>query len=247
MTPPQRLLEVCCLVDDELQARNLGRRRRRGPDPKLADREVLPRERVGPFCQRGTDPDRYRHGRRSHRAEVRARAGVHRTPFARPAANLGPVQQVIHQRLARRRAGDGPRWRADRRPSDACPFARASFCRRFAGPADYGDGHLRKRTFGGLRRHLRARRDGVLLSYRLAPARASDKAVLPARGRPVGTLGIGDRNCWSAELRDRLAAGGVRLLAPYERQSQDADRKRLARLSALRYRIETSNGQLAER
>ena len=73
------------------------------------------------------------------------------------------------------------------------------------------------------------------------------KAVLPELGLPAGSVGIGDRNYWSPDLRARLAAGGVTLLAPYYHKSKDPDRRRSAKLSAVRYRIETSNGQLAER
>jgi len=48
-------------------------------------------------------------------------------------------------------------------------------------------------------------------------------------------------------LQHRLAVGGVVLLAPYYQKRRDPDSKRSAQPSAVRYRIETSNGQLAER
>ena len=247
MTPQELLLEVFCLVDDELQALDLGRLRQRGPQPKLSDSEVITMELVGEFWKLGTDRDLFRHFRRYHRAEFPALADVDRTTFTRQAANLWRVKQLIHERLARRLAGDDPVWLVDSLPIDACQFARATFCQRFAGQADYGYCHLRKRTFYGFRLHLRTSRDGIILGYQLAPARASEKAVLPELGLPVGIIGIGDRNYWSPELRERLAAGGVTLLAPYYHKRKDPDRKRSARLSAVRYRIETSNGQLAER
>jgi hypothetical protein len=247
MDPRDLLLEVFCLVDDELQALNRGRLRARGPDPDLDDSEVLTMELVGEFWKLGTDQDIYRHFRRYHTAEFPALAKVHRTTFARQAANLWRIKQLLHERLARKLAGDDPVWLVDSLPIDACQFARATFCQRFAGQADYGYCHLRKRTFYGFRLHLRTSRDGVILSYQLASARVSEKAVLPELGLPVGSVGIGDRNYWSPELRDRLAAGGVTLLAPYYQKSKDPDRRRSARLSAVRYRIETSNGQLAER
>jgi len=247
MTPQELLLEVFCLVDDELQALCPGRLRQRGPQPKLCDSEVITMELVGEFWKLGTDRDLFRHFRRYHTAEFPALAHVHRTTFARQAANLWRLKQLIHQRLARRLAGDDPVWLVDSLPVDACQFARATFCQRFAGVADYGYCHLRKRTFYGFRLHLRVSRDGVILGYQLAPARASEKAVLPELGLPAGSVGIGDRNYWSPELRERLAAGGVTLLAPYYQKRKDPDRKRSAKLSAVRYRIETSNGQLAER
>jgi hypothetical protein len=247
MTPQELLLEVFCLVDDELQALGRGRFRRRGPRPALADSEVITMELVGAFWKLDADRDLFRHFRVYHRAEFPALAGLDRTTFTRQAANLWRLKQLVHERLARRLAGDDPVWLVDSLPIDACQFARATFCRRFAGVADYGYCHLRKRTFYGFRLHLRCTRDGVILGYQLAPARAGEKAVLPELGLPAGSVGIGDRNYWSPELRDRLAAGGVALLAPYQHKSKDPDRARSARLSAVRYRIEASNGQLAER
>lgn len=247
MTPQDLLLEVFCLVDDELQALGLGRLRQRGPQPTLSDSEVITMELVGEFWKLHTDQDLFRHFRRYHLAEFPALADVDRTTFVRQAANLWRVKQLLHERLARRLAGGDPLWLADSLPIDACQFARASFCRRFGGQADYGYCHLRKRTFYGFRLHLRTSRDGVVLGYQLAPARASEKAVLPELGLPVGSVGIGDRNFWSPQLQQRLAAGGVTLLAPYAHKSRDPDPARSARLSAVRYRIETSNGQLAER
>lgn len=247
MPPQELLLEVFCLVDDQLQALNLGPLRQRGPTPKLADSEVITIELVGAFWKLGTDRDLFRHFRRYHTAEFPALAQVDRTTFTRQAANLWHVKQLIQQRLAQRLAGDDPLWLVDSLPIDACQFARATFCQRFAGQADYGYCHLRKRTFYGFRLHLRTSRDGIILGYQLASARASEKAVLPELGLLSGTTGIGDRNYYSPDLRERLAQGGVTLLAPYYHKSKDPDRQRSARLSAVRYRIETSNGQLAER
>jgi hypothetical protein len=135
----------------------------------------------------------------------------------------------------------------DSLPLDACQFARATFCHRFRGEADYGYCHLRERTYYGFRLHLRTSRDGVILAYQLAPARANEKAVLPELGLLSGTTGIGDRGYWSPELRQRLASGGVTLLAPYYHKSKDPDRKGSALLASVRYRIERVNGQLAVR
>jgi DDE family transposase len=247
MTPQDFLLQVFCLVDDQLKTLNLPRLRRRGPAPALADSEVLTIELAGEFWKLGTDRDLFRHFRRYHTAEFPALARLHRTTFARQAANLWRVKQLLQQRLARQLAGDDPLWLVDSLPIDACQFARATFCRRFAGQADYGYCHLRKRTFYGFRLHLRVSRDGVILGYQLASARHSEKAVLPELGLPAGSVGIGDRNYWSPELRRRLAAGGVTLLAPYYQKSRDPDPARSRRLSAVRYRVETVNGQLAER
>jgi hypothetical protein len=247
MSPQDLLLWVFCLVDDEIQALALPRLRQRGPAPKLADSEVITIELVGEFWGLHTDKALFRHFRRYHRAEFPALASVHRTTFARQAANLWRLKQLLQERLARRLACGDPVWLADSLPVDACQFARATFCKRFYGLADYGYDHVRKRTFYGFRLHLRVSREGVILAYELAPARAADRAVLEELNPPPGSTGIGDRGYWDPALQRRLAARGVRLLAPYQHKSKDPDPARSRRLSAVRYRIETVNGQLAER
>jgi hypothetical protein len=247
MTPQDLLLEVFCLVDDQLQALGLGRLRRRGPQPALADSEVLTIELVGEFLGLDTDQALWRHFRWYHTAEFPALARVSRTTFARQAANLWRVKQLLQARLAGRLAAGDPVWLVDSLPLEACKFARARFCRRFAGAADYGYDHGVKRTFYGFRLHLRTSRAGAILAYELAPARVNDKAVLPELGLPAGSVGIGDRGFWKPDLQAALAAAGVVFLTPFVHKSKDRDPARSARLSAVRYRLETVNGQLAER
>jgi Transposase DDE domain len=249
MTAQDLLLEVFCLVDDELQALALGRLRQRGPLPALTDAEVLTIEIVGEFWKLNTDRDLYRHFRQYHPKEFPALATLHRTSFARQAANLLRVKQLVQRRLAEKLAGLDGVWLADGMPVHACQFARATFCSRFAGQADYGYDHLIKRTFYGFRLHLRTTREGVILAYELAPARANEAAVLPELGPPPGSTGIGDRGYGGTPLREAMAEAGVRLLAPPRRKCEDkpGDRGRAAVLASVRYRIETVNGQLAGR
>ena len=138
MTPQELLLEVFCLVDDELQAPEFRRVRRAGPRPTLADSEVITIELVGEFWKLGTDQDLFRHFRRYHQAEFPALTALDRTTFTRQAANLWRVKQLIQERLAEKLRGGDPVWLVDSLPIDACQFARATFCRRFRGEADYG-------------------------------------------------------------------------------------------------------------
>jgi Transposase DDE domain len=249
MTPQEYLLVLFCLIDDELQALRLGRLRRRGPAPTLSDSEVITIELAGEALGRDCDRDVFRFFRRYHTAEFPALAWVHRTTFARQAANLFRVKQLIHSRLAERLACGDPVWLADSLPVHACQFARATFCRRFRGQADYGYDHLIKRTFYGFRLHLRTTREGLILAYELAPARAADAALLAELAPPEGSTGIADRGYGGAPLRQQMADAGVRLLAPPRRKKDDkpGDRARAARLASVRYRVETANGQLAGR
>jgi hypothetical protein len=217
--------------------------------PELSDAELITIEVVGEFWKLNTDKDLYRHFVEYHRAEFPALARVHRTTFVRQAANLMRFKQLIQERLAEKLAGTDAVWLTDSMPVHACQFARATFCRRFAGVADYGYDHLIKRTFYGFRLHLMTTRDGVILDYELAAARAGEGAVLIESGPPEGSTGIGDRGYGGAKLREAMAAGGVVLLAPPRRKRDDkqGDRAMAARLASVRYRIESVNGQLAER
>jgi hypothetical protein len=247
MTPQDLLLEVFCLIDDPMKALSLPKLRRRGPDPTLTDSEVIAIELVGEFWGLDRDTALLRHFRAYHRPEFPALARVSRTTFARQAANLWRVKERLRERLAARLAAGQPVWLVDSLPVEACKFARARFCQRMRGTADYGYDHGIKRTFYGFRLHVRASRDGVILSYELAPARAGEKAVLPELAPPPGTTGIGDRGYYDPVLRDALAAAGVRFLTPYLHKSKEPDPARAARLRAIRYRLETVNGQLTER
>ena len=158
-------------------------------------------------------------------------------------------KQLIQERLAEKLVGSDAVWLSDSMPVHACQFARATFCSRFAGVADYGYDHLIRRTFYGFRLHLVTTREGVILDYELAAARANEAAVLLESEPPEGSVGIGDRGYGGRPLREALAERGVVLLAPPRRKRDDkpGDRALAARLASVRYRIESVNGQLAER
>ena len=71
---------------------------------------------------------------------------------------------------------------------------------------------------------------------------------LPDHARvTAGGEKIGDRGYYSPALAAELAGGGVTFRTPYLHRSKDPDPARAARLSAVRYRLETVNGQLADR
>jgi len=247
MTPQELLLLVFCLVDDELKALQLENPRQRGPDPELADSEVITIELVGEHLGLDRDARLFWHFRAYHAAEFPGLARVHRTTFARQAANLGYVKQRLQRCLAERLAGASADWLIDSMPLPVCRFGRGGYCKGFRGQADFGYDPVQKQAYYGFRLHLRTSRAGVILAYELARASAADKAVLPELAPPPGTTGIGDRNYWSPELTAQLAAAGVRLLAPYQSRKRDPNPGRSRQLSGPRWRVETVNGQLADR
>src|SRR5262249_23817910 len=117
------LLHDFCLVDDLY--RDLVRRPPRSRGPRrtaLTDPEVITVELVGEFL--GVDHDRglFAHFRRYHAAEFPGLRAVHRTTFARQAANLYALKKQMHARLAARLVARDPVWLVDSLPVHACAF-----------------------------------------------------------------------------------------------------------------------------
>jgi Transposase DDE domain len=242
------LLHVFCLVDDLY--RDLVRRPLRSRGPRrtaLTDSEVITIELVGEFLGLDHDKGLLGHFRRYHAAEFPGLLRVHRTTFARQAANLYAVKRQMHARLAERLAAREPVWLVDSLPVHACAFGRAGFARRFRGEAGYGRDHTRRGLMDGFRLHARSTREGAIVAFDLAPANVSDLAMVDQLGPPPGSAGVGDRSYWSPRVRDELASAGVTFLAPFQSRKADPDPGRSRRLARVRWVIETAFGQLAER
>jgi hypothetical protein len=146
------LITVYCLIDDWLAGRRL---RQRGPQPTLADSEVLTIECVGEFLGIDTDKGLYEHFRRHYHDWFPALGRVHRTTFVRQAANLWAVKAQLRLQLLGRVGFDPAVSILDSFPMPVCRFGRASRCRRLAGLAAFGRDEGAKQTFYGLRAHLR--------------------------------------------------------------------------------------------
>jgi hypothetical protein len=242
------LPRVFCLVDDLY--RDLVRTpiRSRGPrSTALTDPEVITIELVGEFLGRDHDKGLVEHFRSYHAAEFPALARVHRTTFARQAANLYAIKKQFHAHLAERLSAWDRVWLIDSLPIHACAFGRAGFARRFRGDAGYGRDHTRRALMYGFRLHARATPAGAIVAFDLAPANVSDLAMVDQLGPPPGSVGVGDRGYWSPRVRDELAHAGVTFPAPYQSRKTDPDPARSRRLGRARWVIETAFGQLAER
>jgi Transposase DDE domain len=241
------MLTVFCLVDDQLTALHLNHVRQRGFAPLLHDSEVLTIELVGEFLGFDQDVQLFWYFRQHHAAAFPGLRRVHRTTFLRQAANLWAVKQRLQQHLASLLTASEPLWHVDSMPVHACQFARAPFCQRFAGVAAFGKDHVIRQTFYGFRLHLRTSRNGIIEAAVLAPANAAETEVVWELEPLAGSVGIGDRNYWSPSLREALAQGGIRLLAPYKNKKRDPQPKQSRLLRGLHGLIETVNGQLADR
>lgn len=242
------IVTVFCYLDDALPA-VLGRHRlrQRGPQPTLADSEVLTMEVVGEYLGLVQDRALFTYFRRHWVHFFPALAQLHRTTFVRQAANLWQVKERLWQHLLQHLSYDPAVAIVDSFPIPACQFARAYRCRRFRGEAAYGKDQLSRQTFYGFRLHVRLCWPGLITRCCLAPANVHELAAVPDLVLQTHGFVVGDRNYWAPELTEELRRNGLALLAPYRSAQRDPAPKRSAALSRIRYRIDTVFGQLVER
>jgi hypothetical protein len=238
------IVSVFCLIDDRLKGWRI---RQRGPTPKLSDSEVLTIEIVGEFLGIDTDKAIHHFFQRHYAEWFPALGELHRTTFARQAANLWKIKEHLWQELLLLAPHDPTFAICDSLPLPACLFARAYRCRRFRGKAAFGKDTLLKQTFYGLRMHVRVCWPGVISCFSVAPANAHELSVVPEIAESTSGLLIGDRNYYSSKLKEELATMGVELLAPHSSKKRDPSPRRSALLSRFRYRIDTVFSQLTER
>ena len=240
------IIAVFCLVDDALR-RAPSHLRQRGPRPRLSDAEVLTVEVVGEHLGLDRDAGLFSYFRRHYGHFFPALREVHRTTFARQAANLWKVKEALWQGLLEQ-TGCDPSWAmADSFPLAVCRFARAPRCRRFRGEAGFGRDHSAKATIYGFRLHARVCWPGVLTRLSVAPAGVADAALLEELTERTRGVCLGDRAYWKPELAHWLRQRGVEMLVPFRKASRDPAPARSRVIAGIRYRIETVFGQLCER
>jgi hypothetical protein len=117
------IVAVFCLIDDRIA--DLGPLRARGPTPTLCDSEVLTIEVVGEFLGLDEDTELLAYFRRHYAHFFPNLLRIHRTTFARQAANLWKAKELLWQKLLAETPHDRGFALADSFPLPACLFARA--------------------------------------------------------------------------------------------------------------------------
>jgi hypothetical protein len=244
-------IAVYCRIDTVLAEMQAGpdwrRVRQRGPAPTLADAEVLTMAVVGEFLGMDQDVAIYSYFRREHPDWFPGVCLIHRTTFARQAANLWAVTEQVWHRLRDAIAYDPTLSFVDSVPMPVCRFGRAYGCARFRGLAAFGRDTGSKATFYGFRDHLRICWPGVVTAISVAPANIHDTALVPELVEGAHGTVIGDRNYWAPKLRAALVPAGIQLLAPFKKRTSDPDPDGSTRLTRVRWRIETVASQFVER
>ena len=241
------IVTVFTVIDDMMPLVLGGRRlRSRGPQPRLTDAEVLTMEVVGEYLGLEHDTAIFGYFRRHFAHFFPAVRQVHRTTFARQAANLWRVKEGLWHAVADQVCHDPGLSIIDSFPVPVCRFARAARCRRLREQATFGYDALAKQTFFGLRAHLRIGWPGVIVACELTPAHVHDLVAAPEVLETAQGYLLGDRNYWSPEFRAAWRQRGLAVLTPY--RSARHDPQPWPRwLVNTRRRIETVIGQLVER
>jgi len=126
MTLDDFITTVFCVTDDFMQAAFREERlRKRGPRPTVPDSVVVTCELVGEFLGYDTDSGIYRYIRHHHLDLFPTMGQIHRTTFARQAANLWTVKERLQALLQRLICCDRQFSIIDSFPVPVCRFARA--------------------------------------------------------------------------------------------------------------------------
>jgi hypothetical protein len=249
--PESFTIAILCLVEDLLAELHTDpgwcRIRRRGPAPTLADSEVLTMVLVGEFLGLDRDTAIAAYFRREHPDWFPALARVHRTTFARQAANLWAVTERLWHLLCDRLGHDPALSFVDSVPTPVCRFGRAWGCARFKGEAAFGRDTGSKATFYGFRHHFRVSWPGVVTAVQVAPANVHDLEMVPELVEGAVGEVLGDRNYWNPKLTAALVPAGIALRAPFKKRATDPDPAGSTLLTRVRWRIETVAAQFVER
>lgn len=251
------IVSVFCLVDDRLEAKRI---RQRGPAPKLSDSEVITMEVVGEFLGIDTDKGLYEFFRRHYYAEWFPKLKeLHRTTFARQAANLWKVKEFLWQRLLKhdlllgaQEGVEEPLLVIDSFPIAVCKKSRSYKCRVMRELSERGrDTNLGK--FLGMRAHVLIVWPGIIVRANVCGADTHDlhlaERLLEGMGRG---LVLADRNYWSPNVREQLKdyEGGPTLLARFKLKNETDEHRGLVLpkwLCKKRQKIESIFSQLVER
>ena len=194
------IVNVFVMVDDFCKIYYPARKlRHRGPQPKLADSEVITMELVGEYLGFDTDEGIYRYfARHWHQLFPNL---PDRSNFVRQCANLWNVKQHFFEYLSRFQ--DHYVQILDSIPIEVCKFVRAKTTKQFKQTAAYGKWF--GQTFFGYRLHLKITDIGMIRNFVLAPANEHDiRYAEPLLADDCGGWALGDKGYRSKDLQQTL-------------------------------------------
>lgn len=240
------IITVFCLVEDEYK--KLSKPIRKGGFcPALSDSEVMTMEIVGEFLGMDTDTGIWRYFK-DHWLNLFPKMND-RTTFARQAANLHMIKQLLQENLAKFLGAFSDSLHViDGLPMPVCKFARAYFSRIFKGEAAYGYCATKKERYYGFHGHLVINSIGVVTAATFTAANVDERDVCPELVEKIHGLTLGDKGFIRPDLKDELAKQKVYLQTPLRANMQeDRPKPFMQWIMGTRRLIETVIGQLADR
>ena len=248
MLTEEYIIEVYCLVDEMLKKVIKNKLRKRGPQPKLSDSEVITMEIVGE--SKGFDKDKNIHSYfRDHWLHLFPMLG-NRTTFLRQAANLWSVKQEIRKNIVRNLLPSGSKLSiVDGFPIPVCGFRRAHFSKLFKDKAEFGYCAAKDLRYFGFKGHLLIDQKGLILDCTVAAANIDERDMLLEISSNSGSYLLGDKGYICSENRKtELSNAGIEIHTPLRRNMKDKRPKELVKMMNDKRRlVETVIGQLSER
>ena len=238
---------LCCVEEMWHESPAPSRLRQRGCPPKLTDSEVLTMEIVGEFLGYDTDQHIWKYFRSHWRHWFPALGS--RSTFARQAANLWYIKQLLHHQLVRKLGADRDSIHIiDGFPVPICHFARANRSQVFRDIATYGYCATKDETYKGFHGHVIIDWSGTITGLIFTAANVDERVSMFDLLDEIHGLLIGDKGYISEEvkvyLRDYM---GIELQTPLRSNMTDnRDPAFVKQLMKVRRLVETVIGQLSE-
>lgn len=244
----QFIIEVFCLVDDELEKILLGNKlRQRGRPPVLSDSEVITMEVIGEFLGKDCDTAIWQYFMMHWRHFFPKIPD--RTNFAKQAANLHAVKRLLQESLACKLGAFADNLHLiDGLPIPVCKFARAHFSQIFKGEAAYGYCAAKQERFYGFRGHIVINSIGVVTAATFTAANIDEREVCPELMAQLRGLALGDKGYIRPSLQDGLETQELYLQTPLRENMKDERPMWFLKwILSTRRLVETVIGQLTDR
>lgn len=241
------IIHVFCLVEKYFEKTQSNELRKRGPEAKLLDTEVITMEIAGEFLGYHEDKMIWQYFTNHWKAWF-PNLGSRKT-FAKQAANLWHVKEKIQTAMAKDLlAFDDDVHLFDGFPLPVCLFKRAGYSKNFKGEAAYGFCAAKAENYYGFKGHLIISLSGVTTCFTVAAANYDERDVLPELTEEIRGLLIADTGLIRPELSQLLKESGINLQTPLRANMKDVRPKWFVRkITAVRRLVETVIGQLTDR
>jgi hypothetical protein len=172
-----------------------------------------------------------------------------KTTFARQAANLHRVKQILQETLAKALGAFSDSLHLiDGLPMPICKFARAYSNRTFKGEAAYGYCAAKKERYYGFHSHLIINSIGFITAGTFTAANIDERDVCLELMQKIHGLVLGDKGFIRPALKSELAEQEIYLQTPVrDNMQEDRPRSFIQWMMGTRRLIETVISQLADR